>query len=141
MNKLRAHRALYALCLSGSIALTVAASAVHAQQHSSMSGMDMSHSAGNATADDGNDNRSTAAFKGADDKMMKDMSAPAYTGDADRDFVAHMIPHHQGAIEMAQVELKYGKDPDLKRLARNIVKAQHDEIAFMQRWEAKHRAK
>ena len=84
---------------------------------------------------------STPAFKAADDKMMHDMSAPEYTGDADKDFVAHMIPHHQGAIEMAQVELKYGKDPELKRLARNIIKAQHDEIAFMNRWMAKHGGK
>jgi uncharacterized protein (DUF305 family) len=72
--------------------------------------------------------------------MMQDMSAD-YTGNADKDFVAHMIPHHQGAIEMAQVELKYGKDPELKRLARNIIKAQHDEIAFMKSWQAKHGVK
>ncbi len=100
-----------------------------------MPGMDMS------TSTDAGSSGSTPAFKAADDKMMKDMSAPAYTGDADKDFVAHMIPHHQGAIEMAQVELKYGKDPELKRLARNIIKAQHDEIGFMQRWQAKHGAK
>jgi len=73
--------------------------------------------------------------------MMKGMSAPEYTGDADKDFVSHMIPHHQGAIEMAEVELKYGKDPELKRLAKNIINAQHDEIGFMQRWQAKHGGK
>ncbi|MDR7005577.1 uncharacterized protein (DUF305 family) [Paraburkholderia strydomiana] len=100
-----------------------------------MPGMDMSSSADGASGD------STPAFKAADEKMMKDMSAPTYTGDADKDFVAHMIPHHQGAIDMAQVELKYGKDPELKRLAKNIIKAQRDEIGFMQRWQAKHGAK
>ncbi len=84
---------------------------------------------------------STAAFKEADERMMKGMSAPAYTGDADKDFVSHMIPHHQGAIEMAEVELKYGKDPGLRRLAKNIINAQHDEIGFMQRWHAKHGGK
>jgi uncharacterized protein (DUF305 family) len=73
--------------------------------------------------------------------MMKGMSAPAYTGDADKDFVSHMIPHHQGAIEMAEAELKYGKDPELKRLAKNIINAQHDEIGFMERWQAKHGGK
>ncbi|MGF6303211.1 uncharacterized protein (DUF305 family) [Paraburkholderia sp. WC7.3d] len=52
-----------------------------------------------------------------------------------------MIPHHRGAIEMAEVELKYGKDPELKRLARNIINAQHDESGFMQRWQAKHGGK
>ncbi|MBB5443110.1 uncharacterized protein (DUF305 family) [Paraburkholderia sp. WSM4177] len=70
------------------------------------------------------------------------MSSPPHTGDADKDFVSHVIPHHQGAIEMAEVELmKYDKDPELKRLARNIINAQHDEIGFMQRWQAKHGGK
>jgi uncharacterized protein (DUF305 family) len=128
MKNLRAFRAL---CLLGGFAFAVAAAPVHAQQPASMPGMDMSGSAGG---------KSTQAFKAADDKMMQDMSAD-YTGDTDKDFVAHMIPHHQGAIEMAQVELKYGKDPELKRLASNIIKAQHDEIAFMKKWQAKHGVK
>ncbi|MET3217276.1 UNVERIFIED_ORG: uncharacterized protein (DUF305 family) [Burkholderia territorii] len=51
------------------------------------------------------------------------------------DFVAHMAPHHQGAIDMAQVELKYGKDPTLRQLASRIVAAQRDEIALMERWQ------
>lgn len=72
---------------------------------------------------------------------MKGMSSLPYTGDADKDFVSHMMPHHQGANEMAKVELKYGKDPELERLARNIINAQHDEIGFMQRWQAKHGGK
>lgn len=128
-------RALRTVCLFSSFALGVVAAPAHAQQHASMPGMNMSDSTDTGSGE------STAAFKDADAKMMKDMSAPVYTGDADKDFVAHMIPHHQGAIEMAQAELKYGKDPELKRLAKNIVKAQHDEIAFMQRWQAKHGVK
>ncbi|MGF6771652.1 uncharacterized protein (DUF305 family) [Paraburkholderia sp. GAS199] len=132
MKNLRAWRAL---CLFSGMAITVAAAPVHAQQHASMPGMSMPASADMGSGD------STQAFKDADEKMMKGMDASAYTGDADKDFVAHMIPHHDGAIAMAQVELKYGKDPELKRLARNIIKAQHDEIAFMQRWQAKHAAK
>ncbi|WP_027800930.1 CopM family metallochaperone [Paraburkholderia dilworthii] len=132
MKNLRAFRAF---CVFGGIACAAAAAPVHAQHTASMPGMDMSASADAGSGD------STPAFKAADDKMMKNMSAPAYTGDADKDFVAHMIPHHQGAIDMAQVELKYGKDRELKRLARNIVKAQHDEISVMQRWQAKHGAK
>ena len=78
---------------------------------------------------------------GSDETMMKDMSAPPYTGDADKDFVTHMIPHHQGAIEMARVELKYGKDPELRKLAKNIIRAQRDEIGVMERWQSRHDGK
>ena len=100
-----------------------------------MPGMAMSSSS------DADSSGSTPAFKAADQKMMQQMQAPAYTGDADKDFVAHMIPHHQGAIDMAEVELKYGKDPEMKKLARSIVKAQKEENALMQRWQAKHGSK
>lgn len=81
---------------------------------------------------------STDAFKAANEKMHIGM-AIAYTGDADVDFVRGMIPHHQGAVEMAKVVLQYGKDPKLKKLARDIIRAQDKEIAFMQRWLAKAR--
>ncbi len=70
-------------------------------------------------------------------RMMAGMSKP-YTGDADRDFVVHMLPHHQGAIDMAEVELKYGHDPRLKQLAARIISAQQHEIAVMQTWLDKH---
>jgi uncharacterized protein (DUF305 family) len=83
---------------------------------------------------------STQAFKRADRKMMESMEDARYTGDADRDFVSHMAPHHQGAIDMAQVELKYGKDPTLRQLAARIVAAQRDEIALMERWQKAHGA-
>ena len=56
------------------------------------------------------------------------------TGDPDRDFVMMMLPHHRGAVEMAKVELKYGKDPELKKLAQDIIKAQDEEIKLMQDW-------
>ena len=80
---------------------------------------------------------STKAFKAADDKMMKDMNRPM-TGNADQDFVAGMLPHHGGAVDMAQAEIKYGKDPELLRLARGIIAAQEKEIAQMQAWQKKH---
>jgi hypothetical protein len=80
---------------------------------------------------------STKAFKAADDKMMRDMNRPM-TGDADQDFVAGMLPHHQGAVDMAKVELQYGKDPEMRRLAQGIIAAQDKEIAQMQAWQKKH---
>lgn len=127
------------VCLG--VALGLPAAPALAQSGASMPGMSMSPSSGAAgmSGMQADGSASTQAFKGADQKMMKNMDAP-YTGDADKDFVAHMIPHHQGAIDMAKVELKYGKDPELKRLANNIVKAQRDEIAFMKRWQSKHAA-
>ena len=53
------------------------------------------------------------------------------TGDLDHDFAAMMIPHHQGAVDMAKVELIYGKDPVLRRLAQEIVVTQEQEIVVM----------
>jgi Domain of unknown function (DUF305) len=71
-----------------------------------------------------------AANEPAMSKMMADM-AVAPTGDIDRDFVAMMVPHHQGAIDMAQVILRYGKNEQLKRLAQEIIVTQQQEIAAM----------
>jgi uncharacterized protein (DUF305 family) len=79
-------------------------------------------------------------MKSGMDKMNRDMGAAPMTGDADRDFVAMMIPHHQGAIDMAQTELRHGKDPGLRRLATDIVAAQRKEIAMMRRWQAAHQS-
>src|SRR5579862_9342071 len=65
------------------------------------------------------------------ESMDKGMAAAPVTGDTDRDFVAMMIPHHQGAIDMAKAELASGKDPEIRRLARDIVAAQEREIRQM----------
>jgi uncharacterized protein (DUF305 family) len=54
-----------------------------------------------------------------------------FSGDADRDFARMMIPHHQGAIDMALAELRYGKDERLRRLAQEIIVEQQSEIAVM----------
>lgn len=60
------------------------------------------------------------------------------TGDADMDFVNNMLPHHQGAVDMARVELAHGKDLELKKLAQDIIDAQQKEIAFMKAWQKAH---
>ena len=63
-------------------------------------------------------------------RMHQAMAAPG-TGDPDRDFAAMMIPHHQGAIEMAEAQLRFGKDERLRRLAQGIIVEQTQEIAVM----------
>jgi len=65
-------------------------------------------------------------------KMMAEMTIKP-TGDVDRDFVAMMVPHHQGAVEMAQAELKYGHNEQLRRLAQEIIVTQQQEIPVMRR--------
>ena len=74
---------------------------------------------------------STKDFKSAHMKMMENMNV-ALTGNPDVDFVQGMIPHHQGATDMAKVELQYGKDPELRKLAQSIIADQEKEIALMQ---------
>ena len=69
--------------------------------------------------------------------MHQGMMIP-YVNDADIDFVQGMIPHHQGAIDMAKVQLKYGKDPELRKLSEGIIAAQEKEIAQMKQWLMDH---
>jgi uncharacterized protein (DUF305 family) len=81
------------------------------------------------------DSPATRAFREANDRMHRDMGI-AFTGNVDADFVRGMIPHHQGAIDMAQVLLEHGKDPELRKLAEAIIAAQEAEIAMMRAWLA-----
>ena len=81
------------------------------------------------------DSAAVTAFKETMERMHSSMMID-YTGNADVDFARAMIPHHQGAIDMAEVELKYGKDPELRKMAEEIIAAQKKEIANMKKWLA-----
>ncbi len=79
---------------------------------------------------------SAQAYEAANAKMHKDMDIKM-SGDADRDFVEGMIPHHQGAVDMAKIVLQYGSDPQIKVMAQEIIAAQEKEIAQFRAWLAK----
>ena len=65
------------------------------------------------------------------DTMHAEMQKIRYSGNADADFASLMIPHHEGAIEMSKVELQFGTDPRLRRLAQEIIVTQQSEIEVM----------
>jgi len=79
-------------------------------------------------------------YMGAMNRMRGGMTMQS-SGDADIDFARMMIPHHQAAIDMANSELKYGKDPEIRKLAQDIIVAQEKEIAQMKAWLAAHAGK
>ena len=91
------------------------------------------HGNGNSGGTNSADSPFASQMMQAMDRMDSDMMAAKPTGDPDRDFAAMMIPHHQGAIDMAKVELIYGRDPVLRRLAEGIIVEQQQEIELMQR--------
>ena len=76
-------------------------------------------------------------YKAAHARMMRDMDIQ-FTGNPDVDFRLHMIPHHQGAIDMARVALRHAKDPWTRQLAEAVIIEQQREIAEMQAWLARH---
>lgn len=119
--------------LAAVAALSLAAAApVLAQMNHD--GHDMDHGHGAAMdAPKGDTGPSSKAYAEANAKMHAAMDI-IFTGDSDVDFVTGMIAHHQGAIDMAKVVLDHGKDPQIRKLAEEIIAAQEGEIAFMKSW-------
>ena len=103
----------------------------------SIAGIAFAQSVHHGDPTSGQDNSADSTFASqmmqAMDRMNSGMAAARPTGDPDRNFAAMMIPHHQGAIDMAKVELIYGRDPVLRRLAQGIIVEQQQEIELMQR--------
>lgn len=94
----------------------------------------------NTMANNGTQPMHINAYMSVMNTMHTDMGAGVQAKNADVGFVRGMIPHHQGAIEMAKVELKYGKDPEMRALAQKIIDTQQSEIQFMQQWLADNEA-
>jgi uncharacterized protein (DUF305 family) len=96
-------------------------------------GADHTASGHAATGPQGDRGPSSLAFNGINQKMHEGMNI-TFTGNADVDFVNGMIPHHQGAVDMAKVVLAFGSDPEIRKLAEGVIRAQESEIAMMRAW-------
>ncbi|MGQ0563839.1 MAG: CopM family metallochaperone [Gemmobacter sp.] len=113
------------LAIAATLAALVAGGTYVYAESDGMAGMKM------GDMDMGNmDSPSSKAYAEVMNTMMAGMMVP-YTGDADIDFAKGMIPHHQAAIDMAKVQLEFGKDPEMRKLAEAIIAAQESEIATL----------
>jgi uncharacterized protein (DUF305 family) len=111
-----------ALCLSVSLTLGLAAACTALQSDF------------HARAKNGGTHPAWREYTSGMEKMHASMSSVESSGNPDLDFTRLMLPHHQAAIDMAKTELLYGKDPQLRRLAQEIVTDQRSEIELMQLW-------
>lgn len=117
--------------VTGSLAIAWLIVGLCALASAQMKGHD--HPASTSRAAKGSDTPSTKDYKAAHARMMKEMDI-SFSGDPDVDFRKHMIPHHQGAIDMAEAALRHAKDPETKKMAQKIIDDQKIEIAEMQAW-------
>jgi uncharacterized protein (DUF305 family) len=122
--------------------LIVLAAAMQAQKYAAQSAMFVEHRITEPTTEftASTDTTFDQLMGEAVNMMDKDMHSAPYTGDPDHDFATMMIPHHQGAIDMAKAVLRYGKDPQMRRLAQEIITDQQSEIQLMQLWLNQHDA-
>ena len=112
----------------GAVVLAIGVSAAVAQTQ----GMDMQKMMQMMTPTP-NDPPSTKDFKQAHMKMMKDMHMD-FSGNADVDFAKSMMKHHEGGIEMAKLQLKHGKDPEMRKKAEKLIKEQGQDNKDFQAW-------
>lgn len=122
--------------LLGAMSLAGAQHQGHGQHHGTTVPAPHQHGAAPSASSAG-DPPSVAAFKAANDRMHRDMDIP-FSGHADIDFVRGMIPHHQGAIDMAKIVLEHGKDEQVRKWAADIIREQEREIAEMRAWLVRH---
>ena len=132
--------------VAAAFAVAFAAPAAFAQAPTPMPGHgDMGHSSGAAASGTAAPTppsgmtSSQGEMMAAMERMNRAMMAPsAMAGDTDQNLVAMMIPHHQGAIDMARIYLRDGRDPQIRRMAQKIIADQEREIREMRAWQAKH---
>lgn len=128
--------ALGAGALAGAMMLAQpAAAGSHANDHGHGEHGQAHH--GDDQADHHADNPSVKAYREANDRMHEGMMV-GFTGDADVDFARGMIPHHQGAIDMANIVLEHGENEEIRELAEEVIAAQEEETAFLRDWLEAH---